>query len=118
MTSLRFRVSGLLGATLLALLATTGCGSPKPDEERCALAVDNIRRINGLKEEVGVKPETMIRSCTTHSTKESVECMISATTAEDLVKCEGDVGAEFYDKAEKREKKEAAEDAKKAKEGD
>lgn len=118
MTSLRFRVSGLLGATLLALLAATGCGSPKPDEERCTLAVENIRRINDLKEEIGVKPETMIRSCVQHSTKDSVECMIAATTPEDLVKCEGDTGAEFYDKAEKREKKEAEEEAKKAKEGD
>jgi hypothetical protein len=94
----------------VALAAVAACSGAKPDEERCALAVENIRRINNLKEEVGVKPETMIRSCRAHSSRESVECMIAAADQADLVKCEGDVGAEFYDKAQKREAQEAAEE--------
>jgi hypothetical protein len=97
---------------LAGSLLTAACGSPKPSEERCRLAVDNIRAVNRLeKADVGAKPDTMVRSCRANSTREAVECMISAKTVEDLQKCEGEVGAKFYDRAAEREAKEKNQDS-------
>jgi hypothetical protein len=104
-------------AALAVAFALGGCSSTKPDEERCRLAVDNIRAINRLDDaDVGARPEAMVRSCRAQSSRDAVECMIAAKTVEDLQKCEGDVGADYYERereaeeAKKSDKSETSED--------
>lgn len=100
--------------TLLCCLGLMACKSGKPSEKQCKKAVDNIRKVTGLdKADLGARPETMVRSCRANATKADADCMIAAKSVEDLEKCEGETGAEFYKDEEERENKEREEREKK-----
>lgn len=79
---------------VLALFAGAGC-STRPSEEACEKAVTNIRKLTGQTHtEMGADKRAAIRSCRAQSSKDTVECMAEARTAEELFACGGKMAAE------------------------
>jgi hypothetical protein len=96
-------------ALILCVLAAA-C-TPKPTEEQCAQAVENIRHLTAqTRAEGGIDPKMAIRSCRARSTRETVTCQINAKSLDELVTCEGEEGKKFLEAQRKAE----AEAAKKA----
>ena len=95
----------------LALVLGAGC-STRPSEEACEKAVSNIRKLTGQTHtEMGADKRAAIRSCRAQSSKETVECMGEARTAEELFPCGGKMADEVK-KLMEAQKKEAAVEAK------
>lgn len=95
-----------VGAVLIgvALLLGAGC-STRPSEEACEKAVNNIRKLTGQSHtEVGADKRAAIRSCRAQSSKDTVECMAEARTAEELFKCGGKLADEVRRAVEAQKK--------------
>jgi hypothetical protein len=76
------------------LLLGAGC-STRPSEEACEKAVNNIRKLTGQSHsEVGADKRAAVRSCRAQSSKDTVECMAEARTADELFKCGGKLADE------------------------
>jgi hypothetical protein len=100
------RVGAVLVGVTLLLGAAAGC-STKPSEEACEKAVSNIRKLTKQSNtEIGADKRAAIRSCRAQSSKDTVECMAEARTAEELFACGGKM-AEQLKKAMEAQAKEA-----------
>jgi len=98
----------------LGALLSTGC-APKPSEDQCREAVENIRALTGQsRTEGGHDPKTAIRSCRARSSVETVKCQIAAKSMDALAGCEGDEGKRYLEEIERQEAEKAAETAKEA----
>jgi hypothetical protein len=76
-------------------LALLGACSTKPSEESCEKAVNNIRKLTGQSHtDVGADKRAAVRSCRAQSSKDTVECMAEARTAEELFACGGKMAEE------------------------
>ena len=95
------------GAILMGLALCAAC-STKPSEEACEKAVANIRKLTGQSHtDVGADKRAAVRSCRAQSSKETVECMAEARTAEELFACGGKM-AEEVKKLSEAEKQKAS----------
>jgi hypothetical protein len=80
------RIRSLLGvAAFTALAALSACN--KPSEAECQKAIDNINKLHGKTVELK-ESAASVRSCRSSSHKETVACMIAATSIEQLTACE------------------------------
>ncbi len=96
------------GGFLLAMFLFLGAGcSTRPSEEACEKAVGNIRKLTGQSHtELGADKRAAVRSCRAQSSKDTVECMAEARTAEELFACGGKMADEIK-KAMEGQKKDA-----------
>jgi hypothetical protein len=93
---------------ILLALGLAAC-TPKPTEQQCTQAVDNIRTLTSQKlAEGGTDPKLAVRSCRARSTRETVDCQIKAKTLDELAVCEGEEGKKFLEEQRKREAEQAA----------
>jgi len=100
------RVGRVVAGILLILGAAAGC-STKPSEEAWEKAVSDIRKLTKQSNtEIGADKRAAIRSCRAQSSKDTVECMAEARTAEELFGCGGKM-AEQLKKAMEAQAKEA-----------
>ena len=100
------------GGFLLAIsLLLAGC-STRPSEQACEKAVNNIRKLTGQSHtELGADKRAAVRSCRAQSSKDTVECMAEARTADELFACGGKM-ADGLKKMMETQKKEADKAAK------
>jgi hypothetical protein len=78
-------------AILLACAAVFATACEKPKEDDCKRAVDNIRKLYGTDSFAqGVPPQAAVRSCRGSATTESVRCIATAKSLEELNACTGD----------------------------
>ncbi len=95
-------------ALALCSLPTSACKA-KPSEKACKEAIENVRRINRQDtSDVGADPTAAIRSCRGNSSKETVECMRTAKTQEDVRRCEGEEGEKYFNEAQEALEKQEA----------
>jgi len=96
------------GGFLLAMFLLLGAGcSTRPSEEACEKAVGNIRKLTGQSHtELGADKRAAVRSCRAQSSKDTVECMAEARTADELFACGGKMADEIK-KAMEGQKKDA-----------
>lgn len=88
------------GAVLIGLCLLGACDT-KPSEESCEKAVENIRKLTGQSHtEMGADKRAAIRSCRAQSSKDTVECMAEARTAEELFACGGALAEQLKKQAE------------------
>ena len=100
------RIGAFFTGMALFLGVAAGC-STKPSEEACEKAVSNIRKLTGQSNtEIGADKRAAIRSCRAQSSKDTVECMAEARTAEELFACGGKM-AEQLKKSMEAQSKEA-----------
>jgi hypothetical protein len=74
-------------ASVVALGALLAAACNKPSEDSCKKAIENMRELLGNDTGVGTDTTSAVRACRAGSTRESVECAVSAKTVEDLEKC-------------------------------
>ncbi len=99
------RVGAVLIGMAMLLGASAGC-SPKPSEEACEKAVNNIRKLTGQSQtDIGADKRAAIRSCRAQSSKDTVECMAEARTSEELFGCGGKMADEVKKLLESQKKK-------------
>ena len=105
------RVGAVLVGVTLLLGAAAGC-STKPSEEACEKAVSNIRKLTGQSNtEIGADKRAAIRSCRAQSSKDTVECMAEARTAEELFACGGKMAEQLKKAMEAQAKEPPGKDA-------
>jgi hypothetical protein len=90
-----------LAAAALAAALASGC-SARPSQASCEKAVQNIRKLTGQGSgDVGPDQRAAVRSCTAQSSRDTVDCYVSAQTLEQLTACGGELAGSLPRAGEK-----------------